>query len=172
MTKSQIVSDKTKAIIAYIINYFQCSGIANKLGKVKLVKILWFADREFMYKYYKQLTDLEYRKMPQGPMPTNIEKILKNMQEKGIIKPFHTSKYGYKQQCFLCLKEPDLNQFSAQEISILDKVIVELQNKSAKQISNQTHDELWNSIEQGKIMPLESVFLQDIIPATQDDVNG
>ena len=49
---------------------------------------------------------------------------------------------------------------------------MELQNKSAKQISNQTHDELWNSIEQGKIMPLESVFLQDIIPATQDDVNG
>lgn len=66
----------------------------------------------------------------------------------------------------MCLKEPDLNQFSAQEISILDKVIVELQNKSAKQISNQTHDELWNSIERGKIMPLESVFLQDIIPAT------
>ncbi|STQ85758.1 DUF4065 domain-containing protein [Helicobacter muridarum] len=164
--------NKTEAIIAYIVNYFQCNDALNNLGKVKLVKILWFADREFMHKYYKQLTNLEYRKMPQGPMPTNIDKILKNMQEKEIIKSFETSKYGYSQTCFLCLKEPDLDYFSAMEISILDKVIMDLKHKSAKQISNQTHDELWNSIEQGKVMPLESVFLQDIIPATKDDVNG
>ena len=80
--------------------------------------------------------------------------------------------WGYPQQSFMCLKEPNLNDFTAQEISLLDRIIIELQDKSATQLSNQTHDELWESIEQGKIMPLESVFLQDIIPATQDDVNG
>lgn len=163
---------KTEAVIAYIINYFQCNNSSKNLGKVKLVKILWFADREFMYKYYKQLTDLEYRKMPRGPMPTNIDSILKCMQEKGIIKPFETSKYGYTQQSFLCLKEPDLDCFTPQEVSVLDKVITDLLDKTAAQISEETHDELWHSIERGKIMPLESVFLQDIIPATKDDVNA
>lgn len=164
--------NKTEATIAYIINYFQCNNSPKNLGKVKLVKILWFADREFMHKYFKQLTNLEYRKMPQGPMPTNINSILKSMQKEGIIQTFETSKYGYTQQSFLCLQEPNLDAFSPQEISILDKVIIDLLDKSASQISQETHDELWHSIEQGKIMPLESVFLQDVIPATQDDVNG
>lgn len=164
--------DKTKAVIAYIINYFQCNDSAKNLGKVKLVKILWFTDREFMHKYYKQLTSLEYRKMPHGPMPTKIDALLESMEKEGIIKTFEVSNFGYSQKSFLCLQEPDLNLFTPQEISVLDKIITEFQNKSAKALSTQTHDELWESIEQGKIMPLESVFLQDIIPATQDDVNG
>ena len=56
-----VFMDKTKAVIAYIVNYFQCNNSPKNLGKVKLVKILWFADREFMHKYYRQLTNLEYR---------------------------------------------------------------------------------------------------------------
>lgn len=165
--------DKTKAVIAYIVNYFQCNNSPKNLGKVKLVKILWFADREFMHKYYRQLTNLEYRKMPYGPMPTNIDSLLQSMEKEAIIKSFEANNgVEYPQQSFMCLKEPNLNDFTAQEISLLDRIIIELQDKSATQLSNQTHDELWESIEQGKIMPLESVFLQDIIPATQDDVNG
>lgn len=164
--------DKTKAIISYIINYFQCNDMLKNLGKVKLVKILWFADREFMHTYYKQLTNLEYRKMKNGPMPTKIDSILKSMQQEGIIQLFEISKFGHTQQSFLCLKPPNLDDFTPQEINVLDKVILELYKKSAKAISNQTHDELWESIGLGKTMPLESVFLQDIIPASQDDVNG
>ncbi len=168
-----VFMDKTKAVIAYIVNYFQCNNSPKNLGKVKLVKILWFADREFMHKYYRQLTNLEYRKMPYGPMPTNIDSLLQSMEKEAIIKSFEANNgVGYPQQSFMCLKEPNLNDFTAQEISLLDRIIIELQDKSATQLSNQTHDELWESIEQGKIMPLESVFLQDIIPATQDDVNG
>lgn len=163
--------NKTEAIIAYIINYFQRYDSPKNLGKVKLVKMLWFADREFMHKYYKPLTDLEYRKMPQGPMPTNIDKIIKSMEEQGIIHSFLVNKFGgYEQRSFTCLKEPNLDDFTSQEISILDEIIMQLYKKSAKQLSNQTHDELWESIEQGKIMPLESVFLQDIIPATSEDI--
>lgn len=171
-TLKNMETDKTEAIIAYIINYFQCNDSLAKLGKVKLIKILWYADREFMYKYYKELTDLEYRKMPRGPMPTNIDFILEDMEKKGIIKSFEISKFGYTQQSFLCLQEPDLNNFTPQEISVLDKVIVDLLNKTATQISKETHDELWHSIEQGKIMPLESVFLQDIVPTTEEDIKG
>lgn len=163
--------DKTEAIIAYIINYFQCSGSFEKLGKVKLIKILWYADREFMHKYYKELTNLEYRKMPRGPMPKNIDSILESMEKKDIIRSFKISKSDHCiQQSFLCLQEPDLNNFTPQEISVLDKVIADLFNKSATQISKKTHDELWHSIEQGKVMPLESVFLQDIVPATEEDI--
>ena len=110
--------------------------------------------------------------MPHGPMPTKIDVLLESMEKEGIIKTFEVSNFGYLQRSFLCLQEPDLNIFTPQEISVLDRVITELQNKNAKALSAQTHDELWESIEQGKIMPLESVFLQDIIPATQDDING
>lgn len=165
--------DKTREIINYIINYFQCNYSNRELGKVKLVKILWFADREFMHLYYKQLTNLEYRKMPYGPMPTKIDSILKAMQKDNIIKMFKIEKIGgYTQESFLCLKEPNLNNFTAQEINILDKIINALHDKTAQEISELTHDELWESINQGEIMPIESVFLQDIIPATKADINA
>lgn len=35
-----------------------------------------------------------------------------------------------------------------------------------------SHDECWEKTKNGDTMPIESVFLQDIIPATKEDVNG
>ena len=87
------------------------------------------------------------------------------MQEQGIIKTFEVSN-GYNQTSFICLKEPDLNNFSPQEIHILDSSILNLHKKSAKYLSKKTHDNLWEKIEQAQIMPLESIFLKDIIPAS------
>lgn len=165
--------DKTKAVIAYIIDYFQRNDLLKYLGKVKLVKILWYADREFMYKYFKPITNLEYRKMPQGPLPSNFDSILKSMEEEDIIKSYKIDKLGgYTQHSFFCLKEPNLDDFTSQEINVLDKVIAQTYKKTAQQLSSQTHDELWESIGLGKVMPLESVFLQDVIPATIEDVDG
>lgn len=159
---------KAFLIINYIIWAFQAEP--KKLSKVKLAKILWFADKEYMYKYCKHLSTLEYIKLPQGPVPKNYDKILKELENKGIIHSFSLLSYGKKQICFHSLKEPCLDEFKPQEISILDKVIHTFYNQKSSTLSKKTHDELWDKLEMGELMPIESVFWQDIQSPSDEDI--
>lgn len=161
---------KIENLILYIINYFQCNLSPIQLGKVKLNKILWFADRAFMYKNYQSLSGGEYIKNPNGPVLKKMDKILKKLEKGGFIKSFKVNKNGFNQISFLCLKEPNLNSFKANEISVVDEKINELATKNARELSKETHDENWQKSKNGDIMPLEDVFLQDIVPASKADI--
>lgn len=159
---------KIYEIINYIISCFKDNS--SKLGKVKLAKILWFADREFMYKYHSELTGLEYQKLNFGPVPKKYEQILNDMQEKSYIIIDEIFTDDAKQTLFISVKKPCLDEFSAKEIEVLDKVIFSLKNKNASYLSKITHDELYNSLKIGDTMPVESVFWQDIEPANDEDI--
>lgn len=162
--------NKIEKIITYIIAYFQNNYKISDLGLIKLNKILWFADKIFMYKHYKSITEQEYIRNPYGPVVKKMEKILKKLETQGYIKTHKISRAGMIQTCFLCLKEPDLKNISAEEISIIDSVITELAFKSAKELSQETHDELWECTKNGDILPLESVFFKDIIEPSEEDI--
>lgn len=123
-----------------------------------------------MYRYFTSLSELEYIKLPQGPVPKGYDKLLKDMEEKGIIHIFNIIIYGKKQICFHSLKEPDIKNFKPQEINILDKVIVDLYNQKSSTLSNKTHDDLWHKVQMGDIMPVESVFWQDITTPSEEDI--
>lgn len=159
---------KATRILNYIIHKF----IENptKLSKVKLAKILYFADREYLYKYKEYLTNLEYIKLPYGPVVKGYDKILKDMQKDGFINEFTSIINNQKQTCFQSLKEPNISEFSPQEIEILDKAIYENYNKKATTLSKNTHDKIWENTETGNVIPLECVFLRDIQTPTQDDI--
>ena len=161
-------SKKIYEIINYIISCFKENP--SKLGKVKLAKILWFADREFMYKYHSELTGLEYQKLNFGPVPKKFEQILNTMQEKSYIVIDENFKDDTKQTLFFSRKKPCLDEFNAKEIEILDKIIFSLKDKKANHLSKITHDDLYNSVQLGDIMPVESVFWQDIEIPNADDI--
>ncbi|HEF6133440.1 TPA: SocA family protein [Campylobacter coli] len=164
---------KIENIIIYIINYFQTNYAPADLGKVKLNKILWFADRAFMYKNYASLTQTSYIKNPQGPVVKKMEHILNKLEKANFIKSFDVNKGDFQQTSFICLREPNLDDFTAKEISILDETINKFASRTAKELSEISHDECWEKTKDGDTMPIESVFLQDIVPATKEDViNG
>lgn len=162
--------EKIHAVIHYIIDSFQQADSISKLGKVKLAKILWFADREFMYEYHKSITGIQYVKLANGPVPKKYDMILSEMKEEGIIHQYQINKFGKPQQCFISLKKPSLEVFSKEEIKVLDNIIYELKNKSATKLSDVTHDSLWENREVGEVMPIESVFCRDIVEPNEDDI--
>lgn len=168
--RKELIMTKAEKVIVYIINYFQCNYSPNDLGSVKLNKILWFADRAFMYENYKSITQEEYIRNPNGPVLKSMEKILNKLENEGFIKRFNTNKGSYIQKSFLCLKEPDLKGIKAQEISKIDGIITKFAQKSAKELSEETHDEVWENTKDGHVMPLESVFFKDIVSPTQEDI--
>lgn len=157
-------------VIHYIIDSFQQADSVSKLGKVKLAKILWFADREFMYEHHKSITGIDYVKLPNGPVPKKYDAILDEMKDNGVIHQYQIKKFDKTQQCFVSLKDPNLEVFNKEEIKVLDNVIYELKDKSASKLSNLTHDSLWKNREIGEIMPIESVFCRDITEPNEDDI--
>lgn len=163
---------KIENVIIYIIDYFQKNYAPADLGKVKLNKILWFADRAFMYKNYTSLTKSSYIRNPKGPVIKKLDNILAKLEKDNFIRSFSVNKGEFQQISFVCLKEPNLDEFTAKEINILDEIINKFASKTAKELSEISHDECWEKTKDGDTMPIESVFLQDIIPATKEDANG
>ncbi|EOH0085270.1 Panacea domain-containing protein [Campylobacter coli] len=149
---------KIENIIIYIINYFQTNYAPADLGKVKLNKILWFADRAFMYKNYASLTQTSYIKNPQGPVVKKLENILTSLEKNEFIKSIKVNKGEYQQQSFLCLKEPNLDDFTAKEISILDETINKFALKTAKELSEMSHDECWEKQKTAILCLLKAYF--------------
>lgn len=160
--------DKAEKVINYIIYCFRAKP--KKLSKVKLAKILWLCEKEFLYNAYKSLSDLDFIKMDYGPVPKKYNEILQQMQNKGIIKINNDVKYDKKITYFYSLQKPIINDFQALEIKVIDDVINEFRNKTAKKLSIMSHDNLWQNTKKGDIMPTESVFLRDVEIADENDI--
>ena len=149
-------------LVHYIINK-QTDEDFKKLGKVKLNKILWFADREYMYNNFTSISHSDYIKLPNGPVPKKIDSILKSLIKNNCIIQKDISINGYIQHSFISIGEPDTSDFTVNEISVLDKYIYEITNNhTANSISDISHDKSWELANIGHIIPIETVFSVDI----------
>ncbi|MCR2125288.1 hypothetical protein CUPS3778_09695, partial [Campylobacter upsaliensis] len=63
-----------------------------------------------------------------------------------------------------------MSDFKAKEIQIIDEVMARLKDERAVDLSKQTHDKLWDSVNIGEIMPIEAVFWNDIESANEEDI--
>jgi len=146
-----------------IVHYVIAKADYTKLGKTKLNKILWFADREFMSKYLDTITHSEYIKMPYGPVPKKIEAILKTLQKENKIVPKEITIGNTIQKSFISIAEPNISKFTPEEISILDKYLYAItENFTATKISDISHNDDWQQTNIGDILPVESVFSKSI----------
>lgn len=148
-------------IIAYIVYGFSHAGV----GKTKLLKLLWFAHCEFMYKYKAPLTSLSFIKMPFGPVPKKYDDIIKIMLDKGIIKEYR----GRANQIIFICESLDINDFTPQEVKLLDECINTYGRFHAKQLSSMSHDAQWHALEIGQTMLPEAVFLRDLVEISEEE---
>src|SRR3990167_10949716 len=87
------------------------------LGKLKLMKLLYFLDFDFFEKYGRSITGDEYLRFEHGPVPRMGEKILKQMQGKEIKIVSRKIAKGYNnQQHIEATKEFDPAVFTKEEI--------------------------------------------------------
>ncbi len=125
--------DKIEAIISYIAEK------VSYLFKVKLMKMLWYADSESYKVYGHSITGMVYRHEPMGALPIghyslmNLEKL--NIQEE--------SSYNYDSMIHVY---PTLNMnyeiLSSEDKRILDKVINKFKEYKAREIVDYMHEEI------------------------------
>ena len=148
--------EKFKEILLYILNKV---GAKPNIGETVLYKLLYFMDFNFYEKYEEQLIGATYIKNHYGPTPIEFKKIVERMErEKELIK-IKNKYFEYPQTKYLPLREPDLSKLKAHEKEVIDKVLENLSDMNAKEISEYSHNDIpWLTTEDGEIIDYESVF--------------
>ncbi|MCB1196723.1 SocA family protein, partial [bacterium] len=123
-----------------------------------IYKLLYFMDFDFYEKYEEHFIGARYQKNHYGPTPMEFKIIIEEMDEKDLIK-IENRHYQYPQRKYLPLRSPDLSQFKASELEVMEHVLQKHADKNAKQISDYSHNDIpWLTTDDGEIIDYESVF--------------
>jgi uncharacterized phage-associated protein len=143
---------KIEAVVLYILEHFK-SG----LDYIKLFKIMYFAQKDFLVTYGKVLCPDTFKARKYGPVPAFSDKVIKTVetQEKlqgpQCLKDF-TKAIKIDNQIVFSIGKCDLDYLSNKEIQCLDKWINYCSSKdSKKELSPESHDEAylaaWNDFQ-------------------------
>jgi transcriptional regulator with XRE-family HTH domain len=150
---------KFKNILLYILE--KCAGKPN-VGETVINKLLYFSDFNYYEIYEEQMTGAKYIKLQHGPVPKKISSILDKLINDDQIKRIKTKYYDKMQTRFLPLVKADLTQLKASEKEVIDKVIEQMSDWTATDISKYSHNDLpWEVTENGKEINYELVFYRE-----------
>ena len=127
------------------------------LGRTKLMKLLYFVDFDHYEKHGEAITSAVYRKLPHGPVPTKVEKLIKKMVEQGDVREVRVQNANYTQHRLLTLNAKfDPSLFNGAELQTLERVAAEWGDATAAQVEAATHREApWAATEDGKQIDYE-----------------
>ncbi len=152
-------AEKLRNILLYILE--KCAGKPN-VGETVLYKLLYFADFNYYEIYEEHLSGSEYRKLPYGLVPQNIDGIIREMIARNQIKPLKTDYHGYPQTRYIPLGKADLKSMNAAEKEIIDQVIDRYSDWSASALSDYSHlDMPWRASKEGEIIDYELSFYRE-----------
>lgn len=140
------------------------------LGSVKLNKILWLSDLIAYASSGEPITSETYIKRQHGPVPKTILSTLKELEAEGCLI-FRKSK-GMVPTRYISLKDPDISDFSPEQISLIDSVINEVvDGHSATSISDfsHTHD-AWQMAKIGEEIPHHTCFVSPPGEIDENDI--
>ena len=81
----------------------------------------------------------------------------------------HRDLFGWSQDRPCALREPNLDGFTGQEIAIVDQVLRALWGKSAKDVSDLSHQFIgWRIADMGEVIPYETATIDNSEP-TEDE---
>jgi uncharacterized phage-associated protein len=146
-------------VLLYILE--RCAGKPN-VGETVLYKLLYFSDFNYYEMYEEHLTGAKYRKLPYGPVPQNLDTIVAQMMENGMIQRIKTAYYDKTQTRYIPLVKADLTELKASEKEVIDKVIEQLSDMSASAISSYSHMDMpWMASKEGEEINYELAFYRE-----------
>src|SRR5262245_49522903 len=108
---------KVKQFILYVIARM---AEAERLGSVKLNKVLYRADHEAYRQLGRKITSYRYQKNKLGPTLTAFLHVTEEMEAEGLMR-WESRPVGRKAENRpVATGEPDLDVFSREEIAIID----------------------------------------------------
>ena len=152
----QFDRNKLRAAILHV-----CGAVpAERLGAVKLHKVLYFLDMLFFAQTGRAVTGAEYRKRPFGPTCVPLLPMLAQMERDGAIRIDEADYFGFRKKNYVALTLPDHGRLSEAEVALLDEVIDFVCNlNSARTISEFSHQAPWETVEFGDVIGYDTALL-------------
>ena len=148
---------KFKELILYIAD--RCEYDPD-FGAIKLNKILYYSDMISYAKYGQPITNAEYIALERGPVPKKLKPVRDEMEAHEEIIVRKKDRFGMTQVRVVPRRSPDLSLFSAEEISLVDRILEVLAGVTATSLSEFTHLERgWQAASYRETIPYETVFL-------------
>jgi hypothetical protein len=148
--------EKFKALVHYVI---WKAGAEDGFGATKLNKVLWFADARAFSLFGKSITGAKYVRLQFGPVPHQIMPVRQELQNLGIIQQWKDKTYGnagpnvWK---FKATVKPDVRPFNNEELKIVDWWVDYINDKTANEISEESHDYGWEIASMNEELPFHS----------------
>jgi hypothetical protein len=147
-------------LVHYII--WKCPD-RNKLGSVKLHKILWKADTGHYVQYGEPISGARYVKRPFGPATDELLSARERLKSKGKIDFWRDHKFAgeYTKDAYEALQPPLASFLTENERKIVDFWINDICFKhTAASISEETHGYAWDIAEMGEELPMEAALVE------------
>jgi uncharacterized phage-associated protein len=150
--------------------HFVCAECEpHELGNVKLHKILYFADMlHFLHTGYP-LTGVDYQKQKFGPVARHLSWGIRELCREGRLTVQKRDYFGYQKADYKAdpSTQPNLTNLERQ---LLCDVVDFVCSRSAKEISELSHQAPWEKAKMGETIPYYSAY--DLIPQqiTQSDI--
>ncbi len=124
------------------------------LGRTKLMKLLYYADFDHFEQFGEPITGARYYKLPHGPVPTEADAIIGEMERDGRIVCGSVDRGEYVQHRCEAAEEVDVSAFSETERDVLALVANRWFAATAKEISDASHDEApWLGVKPAELIP-------------------
>lgn len=151
---------KMRQVILYFIHHTD----ATKLGKTKLMKLLYFADFDHYEQHDEPITGAVYRRLENGPVPLATFDLLETMMADGQLQ-FLTE---HKRVLYLPIEPFDPSLFSDAELQTLHSVAERWGGTTMDEIVRASHDDPpWNAVANGRSIPYHLVYYRN----TYGDLN-
>jgi uncharacterized phage-associated protein len=136
--------------------YFIDAAKHPTLGKVKLAKLLFFADAIAYDQLGRTITGKQYVKMMFGPVPCNYNEDISSMETEGLITKKSRTTIKGDQEYYVPHKKANLKKFIKTERKIIKEVVRIFGEKVTSSIVKFSHRILpWDIIDRGEIISFE-----------------
>jgi uncharacterized phage-associated protein len=161
---------KFKDVVHIAIHHTIKAHGSEALGNTKLHKIVYFSDMLHYLESGKPLTGAEYQRQHFGPTARHLSWALRELEREGRIYVGHSNYYGYKKKEYASLASPKTNRITPDEANLVKHVADFVCVKTASEISEFSHDDVWASVPMGETIPYYAAFAMFPYEVTDKDI--
>lgn len=145
----QMDREKLKDAVCLIADY--CPP--EELGNVKMHKILYFADMMHFLHEGRPITGVDYLKQKFGPVARHLSAAVSELSTEGRLRVTERPYYGVTKKTYEPIGSVDTGRLSPDEIALIKDVADFVRGKSAKEISEISHNAAWEAADLGEVIP-------------------
>lgn len=152
------------------IHYICVRCDPRQLGRVKLHKILYFADMLHYVTFGRPLTGEEYQKQKFGPVARHLTWALGALADQGRIRIETRDYFGFPKLEVHATQAGPADRLNDREVQLLNEVAAFVCGRTTGEISDLSHDAPWQTAELGETIPYFTAL--GLFPAevTEDDI--